>query len=489
MAKNREKEISEKRLYVAGWMLTVVQMILTVVFAVILHRTALFPVKMEDVADIGLVIVLLIERVLMRRKGTTVQCVVGYMAAVILCTGYIYAGGKLNQLTDTLQTITDVKEETAHMGVYVLDEDAAQSITDTAEYRFGILKEIAREDSDNTVAQIQEELGQKVIKGEYDGVSDLADAVLTGESKAVIMNEDFADMITEIEGYENFSSEVREIASYEWKNVVNSVDSDERKNTVGDDVIFVMYLSGIDTFGAISSKSRSDVNILAVVNSYTHQILLVSTPRDYYVPLSVSNGIKDKLTHAGIYGIDVSIDTLEKLYDMNIDYYFRVNFSGFEALIDALGGITVQSEYSFDVEPSFHYTKGNNEVNGMEALAFARERHAFAEGDRQRGENQMAVITGVIQKLQTPAVLQNFTGLMDGVKGNFETDMPYNVLLKLVRNQLSAGTGWTVKSYTVDGTGSKASTYSISKPVYVMEPDKTTVEEANQMINQVLMGE
>lgn len=489
MAKNREKEISEKRLYVAGWMLTVVQMILTVVFAVILHRTALFPVKMEAVADIGLVIVLLIERVLMRRKGTTVQCVVGYMAAVILCTGYIYAGGKLNQLTDTLQTITDVKEETAHMGVYVLDEDAAQSITDTAEYRFGILKEIAREDSDNTVAQIQEELGQKVIKGEYDGVSDLADAVLTGESKAVIMNEDFADMITEIEGYENFSSEVREIASYEWKNVVNSVDSDERKNTVGDDVIFVMYLSGIDTFGAISSKSRSDVNILAVVNSYTHQILLVSTPRDYYVPLSVSNGIKDKLTHAGIYGIDVSIDTLEKLYDMNIDYYFRVNFSGFEALIDALGGITVQSEYSFDVEPSFHYTKGNNEVNGMEALAFARERHAFAEGDRQRGENQMAVITGVIQKLQTPAVLQNFTGLMDGVKGSFETDMPYNVLLKLVRNQLSAGTGWTVKSYTVDGTGSKASTYSISKPVYVMEPDKTTVEEANQMINQVLMGE
>ena len=211
MAKNREKEISEKRLYVAGWMLTVVQMILTVVFAVILHRTALFPVKMEAVADIGLVIVLLIERVLMRRKGTTVQCVVGYMAAVILCTGYIYAGGKLNQLTDTLQTITDVKEETAHMGVYVLDEDAAQSITDTAEYRFGILKEIAREDSDNTVAQIQEELGQKVIKGEYDGVSDLADAVLTGESKAVIMNEDFADMITEIEGYEKTANSLRRV--------------------------------------------------------------------------------------------------------------------------------------------------------------------------------------------------------------------------------------------------------------------------------------
>lgn len=483
----RETKRLPKGMYLAGWIITAVQIILSIAFAVIVHQSGLLPTKMELAADVGLVVLILVCRLLMRRKGKKGQCIAGYIIVVMLGIIYLYAGLKIHQLTDTLQNITDVKEETTRMGVYVLEEDPAQSISDASDYRFGILKEIAREDSDNTIAQIEDEIGQSVITAEYDGMSDLADAVLGGDSKAIVMNEDYVDMISEIEGYENFSSEVREIASYEWKTVVQKTD-DTSQNTTNDGV-FTMYLSGIDTFGAISTKSRSDVNILAVVNTYTHQILLVSTPRDYYVPLSISNGVKDKLTHAGLYGIDVSVDTLEELYGINIDYYFRVNFSGFEQVIDALGGITVQSDYTFDVEPDFHYVKGSNKVNGIQALAFARERHAFAEGDRQRGKNQMAVIAGVIQKMQSPAVLQDFSGLMQGLEGSFESDMPYSTLSKLVRNQLSSGSGWTVNSYSVDGTGKKASTYSISKPVYVMEPDQTTIDEAKQMIDKVLAGE
>lgn len=212
---------------------------------------------------------------------------------------------------------------------------------------------------------------------------------------------------------------------------------------------------------------------------------MVSTPRDYYVPLSISNGTKDKLTHAGLYGVDVSMDTLEMLYDIDLNYYFRVNFSGFEELIDALGGITVESDYAFDVEPDFHYVVGENDLTGIEALAFARERHAFSEGDRQRGKNQMAVISGVINKLQTPAVLYHFTDLMSGLGNSFETNMPYSDLATLVRNQISAGGSWDVQTYSVDGTGAKASTYSMSKQLYVMQPDQTTIDKAKELIQAI----
>lgn len=196
-----------------------------------------------------------------------------------------------------------------------------------------------------------------------------------------------------------------------------------------------------------------------------------------------------KLTHAGIYGVDVSEDTLSMLYDVDIDYYFRVNFSGFEQLIDALGGITVQSDYRFDVEPSFHYEEGANYVNGEEALAFARERYAFAEGDRQRGKNQMAVITGVINKMMSPAILKNFSGLLEGLEGSFESDIPYEDLAGLVRMQLAEGGSWNIVTYSVDGTGKKASTYSMNRQLYVMEPDQSTVDHAKELIRQAENGE
>ena len=250
-----------------------------------------------------------------------------------------------------------------------------------------------------------------------------------------------------------------------------------------------MYISGIDTRGGVSAKSRSDVNILATVNVDTHQVLLVSTPRDYYVPLPISNGQPDKLTHAGIYGVDVSMGTLEMLYGVPIDYYFRVNFSGFEKIIDALGGITVYSEYEFTTAAGYHFNVGDNTMNGEQALSFARERYSFSSGDRQRGKNQMAVIKAVINKAMSPAILSNYTELMESISGNFETSMPYDVIADLVREQLDKGGSWNVVTYSVDGTGDSRKPYSLSTNAYVMIPDQSTVDAAIEKINQVRSGE
>ena len=304
----------------------------------------------------------------------------------------------------------------------------------------------------------------------------------------MILNEGFIGMITETEGYEEFESQIREVAYYEWTTQIAQPEEPAEEITpINEDGIFTVYISGIDTFGAVSTRSRSDVNIMAVVNTNTRQVLLISTPRDYYVPLSISGGVRDKLTHAGIYGVDVSKDTLAMLYGIDIDYYFRVNFSGFEKLIDSLGGVTVQSDYTFDAG-GYHYEKGANHLNAEEALAFARERYSFAEGDRQRGRNQMAVITGVINRMLSPAVLNDFSGLMEGLEEAFESDIPYDGLAGLVRMQLSDGGAWNIVTYSVDGTGKRASTYSMSSSVYVMEPDQDTVDHAKELISQVENG-
>lgn len=194
---------------------------------------------------------------------------------------------------------------------------------------------------------------------------------------------------------------------------------------------FLLYLSGSDTFGDISTLSRSDVNILAAVDTRAKRLLLVATPRDFYVSFSQTGGAKDKLTHAGIYGIQASVDALETLYGVEIDYTLRMNFTGFVEIIDALGGVSVYSDREFTVENIRTYRQGYNQLTGIEALAFARERMSFPEGDYQRAKNQMEVIRAVVEKASSPALVQNLPAVLEAVSGNFETNMPQAQILAL----------------------------------------------------------
>ena len=214
----------------------------------------------------------------------------------------------------------------------------------------------------------------------------------------------------------------------------------------------------------------------------------MSTPRDYFVPLSISNGAPDKLTHAGIYGINVCMDTLGLLYEEDINYYFRLNFAGFINIIDALGGVTVNSDYDFTTG-AYHFNQGENYVNGEQALAFARERYTFSEGDRQRGRNQMAVIEAVINKALSPELLKNYTSVLSGMEGSFETNVPYDLIASLVRKQLNEGGSWNIVSYSVNGTGDTQKPYSMSQNAYVMIPDYSTVDKAKDLMSKVRNGE
>jgi LCP family protein required for cell wall assembly len=249
---------------------------------------------------------------------------------------------------------------------------------------------------------------------------------------------------------------------------------------------YVIYISGIDTYGDIATNSRSDVNILAVVNPANKKVLLVTTPRDYYVQLNGTTGTKDKLTHAGIYGVEKSKATLEDLYTTKVDYTVRINFSSLLKLIDAVGGITVTSDQAFSAG-GYNFVAGPNNLDAKQALAFARERYSFSEGDRQRGKNQQRVIEALIAKLSQPQTALKIPAILNATSGTFQTNASRSEINAIIKQQLASTGSWTTESISVDGTGTSAPTYSMgSQLLYVMIPNYATVEAAKAQINSYL---
>ena len=280
------------------------------------------------------------------------------------------------------------------------------------------------------------------------------------------------------------------------------------KVTVGEDTVtdmeamaittepFVVYLSGVDNRGELTEDARSDVNILAVVNPLTKRVALINTPRDYYVDLAGTDS-KDKLTHAGLYGVQTSMDTLGNLYGIQVDHYVRINFAGFIDIVDALGGVDVYSDQAFTSvgSPGYYdptdFVEGWNHLDGKAALAFARERHAFATGDIQRGINQMKVIDAMLDKIKSPALLTSYSKLLAAVSDNFVTSLSSNQITALVRMQLSDFASWDIENYSVTGSSS-SSTHCYSaqgQKLYVMKPDEDSVAAAQALIQSVLSGE
>lgn len=495
---------TKKQDRVPGIIISAVLFCAEMAFIVLLLYTKLISVKYIGVISAVLLVFLLLVYLLVRKARKKIRFIIGVVLSVlilaVLGTGSLY----IYKTVSALDTITGVNKDVTKINVYVKEDDPAQKLADASGYTFGILSELDRDNTDQALQQMYYELGSDVQTNEYSGLSELADSLNNGTTGAIILNQAYLDVLDEMDNYSSFSSQLREIASLQVETVVQrktpqvteavGSTTETSDNSSADaavtDEVYTIYVSGIDTRGEMTASSRSDVNIILTVNTRTKQILMVSTPRDYFVPLSISNGVPDKLTHAGIYGVNVSMDTLNMLYDININYYFRLNFAGFEKIIDALGGITVNSDYEFDSQNTkgYHFNKGENHLNGEQALVFTRERYAFKEGDRQRGRDQMAVIQGVVDKATQPAFLKNYLSVMDSLDGCFETNVPYDIIASLVRRQLDEGGSWQVLSYSTDGTGDTQKPYSMSQKAYVMIPDQTTVDKAKTLMKKVREG-
>ncbi len=387
-------------------------------------------------------------------------------------------------MKNTLQEITTPETSKTVLSVYVAAEDPAESIEDTQDYTFGFCRMEPDEAPLNQILLKLEDVFDEFPKtAEYEDMFQLADSINTGPTRATIINEAYLPSLIETAGYEWIETGLRKIDSLSYERPVES-ESDLPDQLPKS---FIVYISGIDTYGGISVRSRSDVNILAAVNTETQQIFLAATPRDFYVQSSATKGQKDKLTHMGIYGVGASIDALEQLYNIKIDYYLRINFTGFVELIDALGGIEVYSDYAFSVKDIKDYQKGYNQVNGLEALAFARERYSFANGDYQRAKNQMEVIRAIIKKCASPAILRNYRSIMEAISGAAETNMPEDQIEALAVKQLLMGWSWEISTYTAEGDSAYLPTYSIpGRNLYVILPDEESLQYARLNIQETI---
>jgi LCP family protein required for cell wall assembly len=417
-----------------------------------------------------------------KRKVTTI---IGCVLAVVLLFTQIAGCFYVIRGAAAINKVSSPQAELAEIGVFVRKDDPATDIKDIKGYSVGILSQLDRESSLLALNLLNSKVETTLSTTQYESITLLLDALLNKEIGAVLLNVAFFELLEDTDGYEEYTQNTRRLYSFmverQKQNNLTNILPPKEDNT------FILYITGIDTRSSkISRSSRSDVNILAAVNTETGQIALISTPRDYFVPLSISDGIPDKLTHSGVYGTQVSIDTMEMLYDINIDYYFKVNFTGFVDIIDALGGITVMSDVAFNAS-GIQFQKGPNQLSGIKALFFARERKSIG-GDQHRGKHQLAVVRAVINKLVSPALLTNYAQVLEGIEGSFETNVPYEEIAKLVRNQLDKGTRWNIVSYSVTGQDATMKPYSLSQKAYVVIPDLTTVEKAKSLISQVQKG-
>ena len=308
-------------------------------------------------------------------------------------------------------------------------------------------------------------------------------SLVAGDTKAVILNSVFENIIES--EYPDYASKIKKIYTKELTKTVET-PKDAKGNS------FNVYISGIDTYGPISSVSRSDVNIIMTVNRETKKILLTTTPRDSYVPIADGgNNQKDKLTHAGIYGVDASIHTLENLYGIDLNYYARLNFTSFLKLIDLLGGVDVYNDQDFTaLANKKHYSMGNVHLDSQEALAFVRERYSLADGDRDRGRNQQKVIVAIIQKLTSTEALKNYDSIIKGLQDSIQTNMPLETMMNLVNAQLESGGTYKINSQDLKGTG-RMDLPSYAMPdsnLYMMEISDSSLESVKAAINDVMEG-
>ena len=267
---------------------------------------------------------------------------------------------------------------------------------------------------------------------------------------------------------------------------VKVLENEKVNKKISDDTINI-YISGIDTWGSINTVSRSDVNIIMSINQKKKKILLTTIPRDSYVQLHGTSGPKDKLTHAGIYGINMSIDTIEDFIGIDIDYYIRVNFNTLVNVIDTIGGVNVYSDVSFNAG-GYRFVKGSNYLDGKKALAFSRARKQFSGGDRVRGQHQQAVITGVVEKVTSSRVLlSNYTNILASLNNTFQSNVDDSIIRDFFKEQLDSMSTWDIKSISVDGTGLyTTSTYSMPGwNLYVMIPNQDTVNYVRNEINNL----
>ena len=394
---------------------------------------------------------------------------------------------KYSDLTQTVDLLKNMqKTEKVIENYYVVTtKDKCTPINKLKNKKVGTFVEDL-EMYENAISKIKEQITIELV--EYDSIETMLNDLEENKIEAMILSEAHKGILEEeITDFSNTICLVEEV-----KVSSDIVDIQENASISVKDQPMIIYVSGMDSFGNISARGRSDVNMIITLNPITHEILLTSIPRDYYVQLYGTTGYKDKLTHAGFYGIDNSINTIENFMGIKFDAYIKINFSLIVGVVDAIGGVDVYSDKSFTpwTNRKVYITKGVNHMDGAKALAFARERMTYTTGDRHRVQNQQDVVAAIIKKITTSEVLlTKYTDILNSVAGTFETNIDMDHVTDMVKLQLDTFPSWTVKTYNLNGYDHSGYTHTFGNQLlYVMNPDERTIVQAKIFIDGMLEG-
>ena len=411
-----------------------------------------------------------------------------YLVTVLLVLFSIVVGVSLFAFKSLVDVADNINKTASYSEIEMkVVVPANSSISDVSELTNVQAPTSADESNINAlIANIKSEKGVELTVDPVDSYQSAYENLINGSSQAMVLNSSYSSLL-EL-SYNDYESNLKTIYTYKIKKAIEDTAKTTDKN------VFNIYISGIDTSGAVSTVSRSDVNLILTVNMNTHKILMTTTPRDSYVRIPDGGADQyDKLTHAGIYGIETSVKTLENLYDIPINYYARLNFTSFVKLINALGGVTVYNDQAFtSLNGNYNFGVGNiNLTSGEEALGFVRERYSLEHGDYDRGNNQLKVIQAIIEKLTSFQSVSNYSDVISTLQDSIQTNMPLNTMMSLVNEQLDSGKTFIFSSQEVTGTGSTGQLTSYAMPnasLYMIQLDDASVAKASQAIKNVMKG-
>lgn len=417
----------------------------------------------------------LYKLVISKRAGLIIKIVCAIVAIALIVAGsfgYKYA----RQTINFVEQITGAHYETQTYQVRVLKNSSYKEVSQLSRQHIGLLD--TNPNLSNTQKALKNAVDFKAKK--YSEIGSMIAAIYDFNVAAIVINQSYLDFLEEADN--KFVDESTSI--YEFEVRMDAPDNRKPVNVTTEP--FILYISGSDSRGAITETARSDVNILAVVNPKDFKILLVSIPRDYYVQLHGTTGTKDKLTHAGIYGIDMSKTTIEDLLDIKINYTIKVGFTTLTKVVDAVDGIDIYSDTAFK-RGNCTFIQGNQHLNSECALLYARERYSYSSGDRHRGQNQQQIITALIAKISDPHYLVRYSKILESAQDSFESSLSFDEITSFARYQLSELRTWKVESISLDGTGAMMPTYSMgAQLLYVMQPNVNTITNAQKKINDYL---
>lgn len=431
------------------------------------------------IITIGLLVVLAISIFLQKtKKSALVTTVVLVIFSLVSLVG-IFGFKQMIDITNRMNQTAAFSE--VEMSIVVPKESDIKDVSQLTS-----VQAPTKVDKNNIETLMSALKKDKKVDVKVDDVASYQEAydnLKSGKSKAMVLSGSYASLLESVDS--NYTSNLKTIYTYKIK----KKNSNSAKQV--DSKVFNIYISGIDTYGSISTVSRSDVNIIMTVNMNTHKILLTTTPRDAYVKIPGGGADQyDKLTHAGIYGVETSEQTLENLYGIKIDYYARINFTSFLKLIDQLGGVTVHNDQAFtSLHGKFDFPVGDIQMNSEQALGFVRERYSLDGGDNDRGKNQEKVISAIVNKLASLKSVSNFTSIVNNLQDSVQTNMSLDTINALANTQLDSGSKFTVTSQAVTGTGSTGQLTSYAMPnssLYMMKLDDSSVASASQAIKNLM---